>query len=60
MTLQRDAKSLLLLPKQANAGFETGSRGGATFSAGQGSYWPFRPLTLAEELALRERIDAGI
>ena len=53
MTLSRDATSLLLRPTGAGNGFMMGNRGGATILGGRGSYWPFRPVTLAEEMEMR-------
>jgi hypothetical protein len=60
MTLRHDARSLLLLPKQsADDDVVMGNRGGATVTPGQGSYWPFRPVTPAEERELRIRVPDG-
>jgi hypothetical protein len=42
MVLEKDAKSLLLRPKDSDQGFVMGNRGGATVRAEDGSYWPFR------------------
>lgn len=56
MSVRRDTVSLLLVPVEGNDRFVMGNRGGATLTAGQGSYWPFRPISLAEEGRLRARI----
>jgi hypothetical protein len=57
MTVRRDNVSLLLLPTEGKDLFVMGNRGGATIMAGQGSYWPFRPISVAEERELRARFS---
>jgi hypothetical protein len=55
MSLGKDSTSMLLVPKEGG-GFVMGNRGGAILS-GQGTYWPFRPLTAAEEAQVRQRME---
>jgi hypothetical protein len=55
MILRRDSSSLLLQPKASGNDFVMGNRGGATIRSGQGSYWPFRPLSAADETKVREQ-----
>jgi hypothetical protein len=57
MTVRRDNISLLLLRTEGNDHFVMGNRGGTTIMAGQGSYWPFRPIPVAEERELRARFS---
>lgn len=42
IVLEKDAKSLLLRPKDDEQGLVIGNRGGATVHAEDGPYWPFR------------------
>ena len=56
MILERDATSLRLRPSDSDQGFVMGDRSGATLQSGQGSYWPFRPVTAKEEAQIREEI----
>ncbi len=54
MILDLDAVSLRLRPTRGG-GLVMGNRGGATVIGGQGSYWPFRPISPNEEAVIRER-----
>jgi hypothetical protein len=56
MLLDRDARSLLLRPTRGD-GFVMGGRGGAFIGKDQGSYWPFRRLTGADEQEVLETLD---
>ncbi len=56
MSLRKDLTSLLLVPAQNGNDFVMGNRGGATFTAGQDTYWPFRLLDPAEEAQVLKRI----
>jgi hypothetical protein len=55
--LNRDAKSLLLVPAEKGQGFVMGTRGGATLPGGQASYWPFRRLTGKNEQEVLKMIE---
>jgi hypothetical protein len=56
MLLQKDSTSLLLRPKDPKVGFVMGNRGGATVLGDQGSYWPFRPISVQEQADVRQRL----
>jgi hypothetical protein len=55
MILERDGISLRLRPEKRGMGFIIGNRGGATMRDRQGSYWPFRPVTVDEEQMIRKK-----
>jgi hypothetical protein len=57
LTLRRDGKSLLLIPKRDVQQIDLANQVGATISAGQGSYWPFRPISGKDARFVRERIS---
>jgi len=56
MLLQRDSTSLLLKRKDSDPNFIMGNRGGASVSSGQGTYWPFRPVSSDDEARIREDV----
>jgi len=56
MLLRWDSTSLLLEPKATGDGLVMGNRGAATIREGQGSYWPFRPVSPKDEIEIRREI----
>jgi hypothetical protein len=56
MMLRRDTASLLLKPTDDRTGLIIGNRGGATIPSDAGGYWPFRPVSVADEHGVMERI----
>jgi hypothetical protein len=57
MLLQKDARSLLLVPVVDDPDVVFGNRGGVTTAPGPRGYWPFRPLAPTEQQVVLDRIE---
>ncbi len=56
MSLLKDDRSLLLVPKEEGEGIVVGNRGGFVVPSGSGGYWPFRPIPAEQEAQARQDI----